>query len=88
MASLGPADTAGDRAWPFLDSSWALETQCCGCACRVAQNGNSIPLKNLSSQDEQNKDYLLSVTVLFFSHASLPFRLACTLKSHAAPRFP
>lgn len=51
------------------------------------QNGNSIPLKNLS-RDEQNKEYLLSVTVLFFSHASHPSRLACTLKSHAASWFP
>lgn len=54
----------------------------------AAQNGNSIPLKNLSSRDEQNKEYLLSVTILFFSHASHPCRLACTLKSHAASWFP
>lgn len=53
-----------------------------------AQNGNAIPLKNLSSRDEQNEEYLLSVTVLFFSHASHPSRLACTLKSHAASWFP
>lgn len=88
MASLGPADTAGDRAWPSLDSSWLWRHSAVDVLAEFAQNGNSIPLKNLSSWDEQNKEYLPSVTVLFFAHASHPSRLACTLKSHAASRFP
>lgn len=89
-ASLRPADMAGDRAghsWTPQVGLWrhkAVDV--------LAEFGCSewqlyTSEKNLSSRDEQNKEYLLSFTVLFFSHASHPSRLACTLKSHAASWF-